>query len=312
MKFPHPMMLVYIAMADAYAAAAEYLRFPRDKDLRVKCLGFTGYQQHPTHVRTLPGMYTDDTEMAVANARVLIEHEPPYVPYMFADAYMREFIRGGMREGYAGRFQEFLTGVAKAENPGAEFLAKIRPDSAKNGACMRAMPFGVLPAVGQVLQVAELQAAITHNTPEGKFSAMAVAVMAHYALYESGPLHEVGNYCVEHLPKEYARRFGRVFRQVWRDGEVTSKTGVPVAITTVHAVVSLLRTKGSLMEMLEQAIAWGGDTDSVAAIAWGIASARFQDEELPLFLKRDLEQGKSETGVPYLSDLGAKLMEKFL
>ena len=64
--------------------------------------------------------------------------------------------------------------------------------------------------------------------------------------------------------------------------------------------------------MLEQIIQWGGDTDSVAAITWGIASARYKDNSfIPEFMVRDLEGGNADTGATYLIALGTRLMEKF-
>ena len=66
MRNSNPNMLLYIAMADAYASAVEY-----NNTLREECLKFERYHAHPTH-GNLPGTYTDDTEMSVANARVLL------------------------------------------------------------------------------------------------------------------------------------------------------------------------------------------------------------------------------------------------
>jgi ADP-ribosylglycohydrolase len=64
----------------------------------------------------------------------------------------------------------------------------------------------------------------------------------------------------------------------------------------------------SLMEILKWVLECGGDTDTVAAIAWGIASCRYQKELLPEFFERDLEGGNPETGAAYLRDLGDELM----
>jgi ADP-ribosylglycohydrolase len=64
------------------------------------------------------------------------------------------------------------------------------------------------------------------------------------------------------------------------------------------------------MGILQKTIEWGGDTDSVCAIAWGIASARYQDEQLPEFLERDLELGR-KYGAAFLKDLGKQLMETY-
>lgn len=301
MRYSNPNMLVYIAMADAYAVAVEY-----NNALESKCLEFQGYLAHPTH-GLRPGTYTDDTEMSVANTQVLLQYNEPFSSLMFAEAYVLEFQRGGCRKGYSRGFQAVLERV----HTGAELLSAIRPDSIKNGAAMRSVPFGILPKIERVLEVATLQASVTHDTPEGRFSARAVALMSYAALYEEIPLPGLGGYCQQYLPEEDRRYFGHVFSQPWPGGPVKSSLGVSVAIATVQAVATVLAQENSLMGILKQIIKWGGDTDSVAAIAWGIASARYQNEQLPLFMVRDLEGGSDLTGVPHLRKLGTLLMYKY-
>lgn len=307
MKFSNPGMLVAIAKADAFGAAAEYLTLPRDASVRDKCLTFHGYIKHPTHGISA-GTYTDDTEMSVANAHVLLEYNLPYAPWMFADAYVGEFNRGGRRDGYARNFQKFLERI----NSGEEFLQLIKPYSMRNGAAMRSVPFGVLRRVDDVLAVAELQASITHRTREGIFSSRAVALMSHFTLYCTEPMNMLGAYCMEYLPSEDVNAYGHMFQSRWPEGlRVHEEPYGCTALTTVHAVFDLLTHQNSLMNMLRQAILWGGDVDSVAAITWGIASARYQNEVLPLFMERDLENGNPATGVCYLTDIGIRLMNKF-
>jgi ADP-ribosylglycohydrolase len=299
-------MLFAIGVADAYGASAEYLKFPRDNAVRDALLRFDRYVQHPTHKDVAPGCYTDDTEMSVANAHVLLECAQPFTPLMFADAYVAEFKRGAGRKGYARNFQKFLESISS----GAEFLAKIKPDSNKNGAAMRSVPIGVLPDCGKTLDVATMQARVTHDTADGRFSARAVALMAHLSMYSSVPLGEIPELCLALLPAE-DKRYEKALVTDWKGGPVESSGKTSVGVNTVHAVCHLLAHEKSLMKMLERSIRWGGDVDSVIAIAWGIASARFADEKLPLFLDYGLEKGATTTGTPYLLDLGAKLMDKF-
>ncbi|MBI4457954.1 ADP-ribosylglycohydrolase family protein [Candidatus Uhrbacteria bacterium] len=305
MKNPDPKLLVRIAIADAYAAAVEYVKLPRDRDTLDECLHFKRYVKHPT-LDHRAGCYTDDTEMSAANVHVLLEHPAPYMRLMFADAYVRQFRHGGRRKGYSRLFQSFL----ELTHDGWQFLKEIRPDSVKNGAAMRAVPFGVLPTIEEVLEAATVQASVTHDTPEGRFSARAIALMSHFSLYEVRPLYNAAAYCLTYLPKE-DRRFQQIFMEDWPGGPVTGTPAASVAITTVHAVTTLVRREPSLMAMLERTIRWGGDTDSVAAIAWGIASPRFQGEVLPDFMERHLERRDSRTGTSYLLDLGTRLMAKF-
>lgn len=307
MRHPNPGMLLYIAMADAYAAAVEYIKLPERNPLRDEALTFQRYLAHPTHGNP-PGTYTDDTEMSVANSQVLLYHKYPFTPLMFADAYVSEFKRGGQRKGYSKGFQ----GVLEKVHNGMELLKELSRSnkSVKNGAAMRSVPLGILPTIEQVLEMTTLQACITHSSPEGRFSARAVALMSHAALYEDLPLAYLGHYCKSLLPQEDLQRFGYVFDQPWPGGQVTEMPGASVAITTVQAVVSVLAQENSLMDILKRVIIWGGDTDSVAAIAWGIASARYQHEKLPEFMKRDLEGGSRRTGAAYLRYLGNQLMNR--
>src|SRR3989344_3663878 len=134
MRYSNPNMLVYIAMADAYAVAVEH-----NRTLEEKCLEFKEYLAHPKH--GLPASsYTDDTEMSVGNTQVLLRYDEPFNQLMFADGYVTEFQRGGRRKGYSRGFQ----GVLEQARTGKELLALIDPISVKNGAAMRAVPIGVL------------------------------------------------------------------------------------------------------------------------------------------------------------------------
>ncbi len=304
MKNPNPALLLYIGMADAYGMAAEFVDQKAHPEHLAEVLKFERYVRHPFH-QERAGMYTDDTEMSCANARVLIAHPPPYAPIEFAQAWIDEFRRGGQRKGYARKFQAFLEEVRDGE----DFLARIRNDSDKNGACMRAVPIGVLPDVEDVVETATLQAHITHGTPPALFAARMVALMAHHALHVDDAFDGLHGFCRRHLPPE-DRGFLAQLMQPWK-GPVDGKRQ-PLAVETVHAVYHLIRTNYSLMGILEDALYFGGDTDSVAAVAWGIASNVHRAEKLPDFLARDLENGRSiETGSGYLRELSFRLMQAY-
>ncbi|MBI3633991.1 MAG: hypothetical protein HY226_06930, partial [Candidatus Vogelbacteria bacterium] len=115
------------------------------------------------------------------------------------------------------------------------------------------------------------------------------------------------------------QRFGYVFdlKNSWGRQPVVGTDKESVAITTVRAVVHLVTAVSAidtLKPLLKEVMLMGGDTDSVAAIAMGIASGRQPKSEtagLPLFMFMNLEHGSPKTGAKYLMDVGAKLMEKF-
>src|SRR5207237_10064025 len=121
-----------------------------------------------------PGCYTDDTQMSVAVAEAIVSDEP-WAPEALAQQFVAAFQRDP-REGYAGGFYAFLQEV----RDGADFLARIRPDSDKSGAAMRAGPIGVCRPIAEVIRRCTIQAALTHNTPDGVNAAVAAALTTHY------------------------------------------------------------------------------------------------------------------------------------
>ncbi|HVI41923.1 MAG TPA: ADP-ribosylglycohydrolase family protein [Anaerovoracaceae bacterium] len=290
MKHPNPNILLRIAQADAYAAATEYISLPDDKDIYYQALKLEGYGAHPRH-KLAPGIYTDDTQMSIAVAEVLLSGIP-FTAEKFANAFADCFHRD-QRVGYSPGFYQFLL----KNKTGEEFLKNIKPDSEKNGGAMRAPVVGVLKSPLQVLEVAKLQASLTHNTPVGIFTSQAAALMSHYALYEDGSLTELVDYCKKYLPAF------KLFEE-----DFVGTVGHPhTALKTIHAVVHLLRTQKNLLGILKETIVLGGDTDSVAAIAWGIASSRMT-EDLPEFFETCLEPGR-KYGPEFLKALGNKLMD---
>ncbi|MGW0002379.1 ADP-ribosylglycohydrolase family protein [Nocardia grenadensis] len=89
-------------------------------------------------------------------------------------------------------------------------LRRIRPDSDKSAAAMRAAPIGLLPTPDDVLHHAAVQGAVTQDTPAGIVSAPAV----HYFHRDLGPLAAIGAWKDGYVPGGWARP--------WR-GKVGSK-----------------------------------------------------------------------------------------
>lgn len=303
MRHSNPNMLLRIAQADAYAVACEYVKKKEHPELFEEAFKFERYLQHPTYHKLKPGMYTDDTQMSIAVAEVLMSvSDPKYED--FADAFFRCFKRDE-RDGYSRGFQAIL----EEAKDSTHMRSLLKPDSNKNGAAMRSVPLGVLRKPDRIVELAALQAGITHQTWGGVNSSIAVALMSHFALYDRRGFDSMYGWCSQYLPAfEY-------FREPWEGGvghKNTDKRNLGVGMCTAHAVHTLLVEEKSLMGILRRTLEWGGDTDSVAAIAWGIASARYQDEVLPEFLERELEaQGNPQYGPRFLKDTGLKLMTVF-
>ena len=298
--------LVPLAVADAYCLACEFVPEDESADLKKQLLKFERYISNPRYSST-PGKYTDDTEMSVANAQALIAGSLPLTKLDYANAYLAEFIRGGKRQAYATGFQKFLCSIQSGE----EFLEKIRPDSEKNGAAMRAVPFGVIKDIDALLTEATTQASVTHNTHAGIFSSRVIALMSHYAFYSDDPFFDMlAEFCFENLPSEDVKKYGWIFMDRWPNKRVNNQGKFPIAVSTVHAVFDLLRYQNFFIDILKQTILWGGDTDSVAALAGGIYMINNFDE-IPSFMIDNLELGNQKTGVKYLQTVSKELFNKY-
>lgn len=298
MRWANPNMLLRIAQADAYAVAYEYVDDNDAPLLKQEMRLFDRFYKHPTY-HTLPaGTYTDDTQMSIAVAEVLLEKGVYASSRDFSDAWFRCFKRDP-RDGYSRGFQSLLEQAHTAD----ELRTLITPTSTKNGAAMRAVPLGIIKDPTRCATLAGIQATTTHATFEGINSAIAVALMSRFAHHDRRGLPSLYDGCVRHLP------LFEEFKRPW-EGRVADRAktgGRDVGINTAHAVFTLLTQETSLCAIMDRVLEWGGDTDSVAAIAWGIASCRYIDEPLPEFLETCLEVGGMH-GPTFLKDLGQRLM----
>jgi ADP-ribosyl-[dinitrogen reductase] hydrolase len=191
---------------------------------------------------------------------------------------------------YAGGFYKFL----KKTRSGKEFIDNIRPKSDKSGAAMRSCPIGVFPSEDEVISRCSIQAAITHNTVDGKNAAIAAALMAHYFIYNLGKKSELPEYLCEHVAGNWA--------EPWV-GEVGSRGWM-----SVRAAITSLMMNDSLSAILRSSIKWGGDTDTIAAIALAAGScSKDIEQDIPEVLLQGLEHGKY--GIHFLHSLDKKLMK---
>lgn len=274
-------MLLELAIGDAYGAGFEYA-----DDMIPKYNNLTRFVAHPQH-RIRPGAYTDDTQMSLAIAEVIVSGKP-WTAEILAHQFVEVFKRDP-REGYATGFYNFLRHV----QDGPQFLREIRPASDKSGAAMRAAPIGVYPTIEQVSERCALQAALTHNTPDGINAAIAAALMTHYCLYRLGPKKDVGLFLEKHVPGQWAKPWS---------GKVGSKGWM-----SVRAAITALVNNTRMSSLLTSCIQFSGDVDTVAAIALAAGSCCNEiEQDLPAHLVATLENGPYGKG--YLMRLDEQLM----
>ncbi len=276
-------MLLELAIGDAYGAGFEYA----DPEIVKSDNNLSQYVQHPRH-KLIPGSYTDDTQMSIAIAETILSQKP-WTPETLADAFVTTFHRD-RREGYASRFYQFLL----TTETGKDFLAQIQWTSDASGAAMRAAPIGVFPTIEKVIEATTIQAAITHNTPDGINAAIAAALMAHYFIYQLGSKDQLGNFLDTQVP-------GYQWCQPWAE-KVGSKGWM-----AVKAAVTAVMRNDTMSELLKDCINFTGDVDTVAAIALAAAACSIEvTQDLPAHLIQNLENGTY--GRDYIMDLDKQLM----
>ncbi|MEH1968310.1 ADP-ribosylglycohydrolase family protein [Nostoc sp.] len=273
-------MLLELAIADAYGAGFEYA------DEMIVNNDLSRYVEHP-RFRLNPGSYTDDTQMSIAIAEVIVA-QAPWTPEVLAGSFVRAFKRDE-REGYSRSFYHFLGEIQDGE----EFLTKINPDSDKSGGAMRAAPIGIYPTPEKVIEAATIQAAITHNTPDGINAAVAAALMSHYFIYRLGAKRKLGQFLKGYVSGEWSKQW---------EGKVKSKGWM-----SVRAAITAVMRNDSMSELLQDCIAFTGDVDTVAAIALAAGSCSEEiRQDIPNHLVTGLENGAY--GRDYLIGLDKQLM----
>jgi ADP-ribosylglycohydrolase len=278
-------MMLELAVGDAYGAGFEYAK----RNIISAHNDLTKYIQHQKH-NIAPGNYTDDAQMSIAIAEVLLSGDP-WTSSVLAAKFVEAFKRDE-REGYAGRFYDFLKEISS----GDEFLQKIHPQSDKSGAAMRACPIGVLSDTEQVIAYATIQAKLTHDTPVGTNAAVAAALMPHYFLHQAGRKDELRDYISQQVPGNW---------KSWR-GEVGGKGDM-----IVRAAITAVIEEKSLSAILKRSIAFGGDVDTVATIAMAAASCcKDIKQDIPAHLINALEN--NAYGRSHLEDLDRRLTQKYL
>jgi ADP-ribosyl-[dinitrogen reductase] hydrolase len=193
------------------------------------------------------------------------------------------------REGYASGFYHFLQSVRDGE----QFLREIEPTSEKSGAAMRAGPIGIYPTIAQVIERCTVQAALTHNTPNGINAAIAAALMTHYFLYHLGVKKDLANFLEEQVSGRWAVPWtGKVTAQGW---------------ASVRAAVAAVSRSDGMSDLLKACVQFTGDVDTVAAIALAAGSCSAEiAQDLPAHLFDTLENGKY--GRDYIQRLDAQLL----
>jgi ADP-ribosylglycohydrolase len=191
--------------------------------------------------------FTDDTVCTVAIADALVRGTDPQATLI---EWCRRYAENG---GWGKRFAEWFMD----DNP--------KPyGSWGNGAAMRISPVGMLAtSEDEVIGWADAATAITHNHPEGIASARAVALAIFWARYKTPP---------QTIATQLTERFGYDLSPMPDDIRPTYTRTERAAGSVPQAIICALQST-SYEDAIRNAVSIGGDSDTIAAIAGGIAEA---------------------------------------
>lgn len=194
--------------------------------------------------------FTDDTVLTIAVADSILNKKD------FAKTIW-EYGRKYRGRGYGGSFRNWL----QQDN--------LKPyGSFGNGSAMRASAVGfAFNGIQKVLEVAKQTAEVTHNHPEGIKGAQATAA-AIFLARQGKSKEEIKDYIISTFNYDLGFTLDEI-RPTYKF-DVTCQGSVP------QAIVAFLESS-DYENAIRLAISIGGDSDTIACITGGIASAYFKE-----------------------------------
>ena len=193
--------------------------------------------------------FTDDTVLTVAVASAILGDRD------FAESIKR-FAQRHPRAGYGGSFRKWMWS-----------LENTPYNSFGNGSAMRVSPVGfAFDSVDDVLLYAKRSAEVTHNHPEGIKGAQATALAVFMA--RNGETKAA-------IRAEIIGRFGYDLHRSLDNIRPDYRFDVSCQGSVPEAIIAFLESS-SYMDAVKNAISLGGDADTMACIAGGIAQAYYR------------------------------------
>jgi ADP-ribosylglycohydrolase len=214
----------------------------------------SAFEFHPVRITkfelfSAKSTFTDDTVLTIATADCILHNKD----------YARTFKEYGRRypnAGYGGNFRRWLFSKdSKSYN------------SYGNGSAMRVSPVGfAFKTLNDVLKEAECSAAVTHNHPEGIKGAQAVAAAIFLAKRDSDK-KLIGEY----IQTTFGYKLDRTLNEIRPNYhfDETCQGSVPEAITA-------FLESDDYEDAVRKAVSLGGDSDTLACMAGGIAQAFYK------------------------------------
>lgn len=292
------MILVNTAIGDSLGAGFE---FNDAEKFRPKLASDLCYIHNKSLPFLLPGNYTDDTQMSLAIAELIISGIE-FNKYNLCDYFLKTFKRD-IRLGYASKFYDFLESV---DDPNM-LLNNIKKDSKRCGGAMRSAVLGLYKDIEEVKSKTVMQCSITHDTVEGINGSLMVSLLTHYFTYQLGTnsKSDITNFLSTHINFPIDMPLSVLLLETKTNPHI-SIDAYPVVLNAINAIIECDSLSDIAIKLTNQT----GDIDSALAIAFGmIANSNFHWNDLPMNLYTDIEN--VNYGLDYLINMDKKLANYF-
>ena len=221
--------------------------------------------------------YTDDTVLTVAIADAIMRD----VDYATS---LKTFGARYPNAGYGGSFFRWI------------FSSDMKPyNSWGNGSAMRVSPVGfAFTSTEDVLKEAKKSAEVTHNHPEGIKGAQAVSLAIFLA--RSGKNKE-------EIKAEISHRFGYFLDRRLDDIRPHYSFDVSCQGSVPESIIAFLEGE-NFEDTIRKGISLGGDSDTIACIAGGIAQAFYQD--IPQEITSNVRKRLPESFLDIIDEFSAR------
>ena len=219
-----------------------------------------GSKEYDFPLFALHSCFTDDTVLTIAVAVAILDG----LDYAAA---LRDFGNRYPGRGYGGYFVGWLADPSKGPY-----------NSWGNGSAMRVTPVGyAFESVDQILLEAKRSAEVTHNHEEGIRGAQATALAVFLARTGSAK---------DELREEISKRFGYEMDRTVEEIRASYTFDISCQGSVPESIICFLDSE-DFESAVRNAISLGGDTDTMACIAGGIAEAYYG--QLPVEVTREVK-----------------------
>jgi ADP-ribosylglycohydrolase len=221
--------------------------------------------------------FTDDTVLTVAIADAILKNND----YQSA---LKTYGQAYPDAGFGMHFFNWL------------FTTGSRPyNSLGNGSAMRVSPVGfAFNTAEKVLREAEKSASVTHNHPEGIAGAQATA-LAVFLARKGGSRADIKQEIISRFGYDLDRSLDAIRPDYVFD--VTCGGSVP------EAIIAFLESSG-VEDAIRKAVSLGGDSDTLACIAGGIAHAFYK--EIPEWIVNKIYSRLPEAFIPVIENFNRR------